>query len=229
MSASRSRAVQQRPAIVKELRVVRPAAAPGQQFVAKLAAPRAVEILRRHRVNDLIESSLRSGICWVAAPAGYGKTTAVVDFIESSGTPHLWFRVDEGDRDIARFFHYLTAALDGHEAPSAMPVFGVEYAEHPLEFARRYIRAFFSRLAAETVLVLDDIHWADTPEFNRVLRVILTELPPALHCICISRTLPPEPLNDSGLGRRLELIEQSAQRSVEASSIRFPPRSKILS
>ena len=51
---------------------------PAQAF-AKLTAPRTPLIVRRPRVLKLIDRSLRSGVCWLAAPAGYGKTTAVVD------------------------------------------------------------------------------------------------------------------------------------------------------
>src|SRR5262245_7891302 len=104
--------------------------------VAKLAAPRAAGIFRRARVLKLIDRSLKSGMCWLAAPAGYGKTTAVVDYLRSTHAPHVWFRVDEGDQDIARFFHYLAQSLRSREAAAGMPVFGVEYAEQPRAFAR---------------------------------------------------------------------------------------------
>src|SRR5687768_16230146 len=125
--------------------------------IAKLAPPRAVEILRRGRVLKLIEHSQEAGVCWLAAPAGYGKTTALVDYLRDRPTPHIWFRVDEGDQDIARFFHYLTNSLPAADA-GTIPVFGVEYAENPGEFARRFFRAYFARLKPGTVLVFDDLH-----------------------------------------------------------------------
>lgn len=49
----------------------------GHHQFAKLSAPRAIDIVRRTRVSGLIEEALRSGRCWLAAPAGYGKTTAL--------------------------------------------------------------------------------------------------------------------------------------------------------
>jgi len=178
--------------------------------VAKLAAPRAIQILRRARVLKQIDRSLRSGMCWLAAPAGYGKTTALVDYLRSTAAPHVWFRIDEGDQDIARFFHYLARSLPSAEAAASMPVFGVEYAEQPKQFARLFFRAYFAQLKPNTILVLDDIHCADTPDFRSILAVMLRELPDTLRCACLSRTLPQEELSDLALRGQLAVIDQSA-------------------
>src|SRR5262249_47557271 len=157
--------------------------------VAKLAMPRAAEVLHRPRVLKLIDRSLKGGMCWVAAPAGYGKTTAVTDYVRGGGLPHVWFRVDESDQDIGRFFHYLAQSLGKALAVADLPVFAVEYAEQPQEFARLFFRAYFARLDPRTTLVLDDLHYADTAEFRAVLAVMLRELPDPLRLICLSRTL----------------------------------------
>ncbi|AZN98379.1 hypothetical protein EJ066_15075 [Mesorhizobium sp. M9A.F.Ca.ET.002.03.1.2] len=149
----------------------------------------------------------RSTICWVAAPAGYGKTTAVIDYLESTEAPHVWFRIDEGDQDIARFFQYLAQSL---ASAGDMPVFGVEYAEQPKEFARRFFRAYFARLKAGTILVLDDLHDADTHEFRTVLSVMFRELPDTIRCVCVSRTLPQEELGDLVLKGQMAVIDRSA-------------------
>jgi LuxR family maltose regulon positive regulatory protein len=182
---------------------------PGTHRIAKLAAPRAAEILRRPRVLRAIGQALDCGVCWVAAPGGYGKTTAVVDFIESAGLPHVWFRVDEGDQDIARFFQYLAQSLGPNASAGSLPVFGVEHAEQPTEFARRFLREYFARLAPGTVLVLDDLHDADTPEFRAMLAVMMRERPDAIGCICASRTLPREGLGDLVLKRQISVVDHA--------------------
>lgn len=180
---------------------------PGTGRIAKLAAPRSARILRRTRVLAAIDRMSRSTICWVAAPAGYGKTTAVIDYLESTEAPHVWIRIDEGDQDIARFFQYLAQSL---VSAGDMPVFGVEYAEQPKEFARRFFRAYFARLEPGTILVLDDLHDADTPEFRTVLSVMFRELPDTVRCICISRTLPQEELGDLVLRGQMAVIDRAA-------------------
>lgn len=181
----------------------------GTGRIAKLAAPRSARILRRNRVLEAIDRVSRSSVCWVAAPAGYGKTTAVIDYLESVEAPHIWYRVDEGDQDIARFFQYLAQSLDSVSAGD-MPVFGVEYAEQPKEFARRFSRAYFARLKPGTILVLDDLHDADTAEFRAVLSEMFRELPDTVRCICVSRTLPQEELGDLILKGKMAVIDRHA-------------------
>lgn len=178
----------------------------GAGRIAKLAAPRSAEVLRRGRVLEAIDRATRSGVCWVAAPAGYGKTTAIVDYLASIDAQHLWYRVDEGDRDIARFFQYLTQSPT---AAGEMPVFGVEYAEQPREFSRRFFRTFFARLKPGTVLVLDDLHDADTPEFRAMLSVMFQELPDTVRCVCGSRTLPQQELGDLVLKSQMAVVDRS--------------------
>ena len=146
-------------------------------------------------------------MCWLAAPAGYGKTTAAVDFLQDSESPHVWYRVDDEDQDVARLFHYL--AMSPGMQKFSLPVFGTEYADNPAGFARLFFRAYFSRLEPTTVIVLDDLHRADSPEFREVLAVLLQELPNTIRCICISRTLPKDAVAELALAGRLPVIGQT--------------------
>src|SRR5690349_24477306 len=107
----------------------------------KLSPPPANRIVRRPRVVRALERALKAGICWVAAPAGYGKTSAVLDYLRKKRGNLIWYRVDEGDQDIASFFHYLTAALTSGRRAPVLPAFGPEYADQPADFARRFFRA----------------------------------------------------------------------------------------
>jgi len=179
------------------------------QAVTKLSAPRAAEILRRPRVLELLNDSLSGGVCWVAAPGGYGKTTAVVDYLRRNNTPHIWFRVDEGDRDIARFFYYLSQSFPTCKAGVAMPVFTEEYAEQPSQFARIFFQAYYAYLNSGLVVVFDDLHRADTADFRSVLAVMLREMPASLRCICLSRSLPDEEAGELLLTGAMGLIDRS--------------------
>ncbi|HET6160248.1 MAG TPA: BTAD domain-containing putative transcriptional regulator [Dongiaceae bacterium] len=180
------------------------------RFVAKLSAPRQARIVPRPRVQELIDDALRAGVCWLAAPAGYGKTTALVDYLHNVGAPYVWFRVDEGDQDIARFYHYLARSLRSAKAVDRMPVFSAEYADRPREFARRFFRAYFEHLEPGTVLAFDDLHYADSADFRGMLAVMLHELPDGIRCVCMSRSLPQEELSDLALRGQIIVIDQSA-------------------
>ncbi len=145
----------------------------------------------------------------MAAPAGYGKTVALIDYLQKTSAPHIWYRVDEGDQDIASFFHYMKLSLTVKHGRRSLPVFGPEYAELPREFARRFFRDYLAKLRPGTLLVLDDLHNADVPQFRAVLAVLLEELPDTLRCACLSRTLPTRELAALELRGRLSLVDQS--------------------
>jgi DNA-binding SARP family transcriptional activator/transposase len=181
--------------------------------LAKLVAPRAARIVRRPRVLSSIDRALRAGACWIAAPAGYGKTLAAIDYLERTRTPHVWYRVDEGDEDIASFFHYMALSAPRARARASLPAFGREYADQPLKFARRFFRAYLARLRPGTVLVLDDVHNADAAAFRAILALLLSELPPqTVRCVCVSRTLPPSELTELTLKGRLAVVDESVLR-----------------
>ncbi|MER8951833.1 hypothetical protein NKH98_03695 [Mesorhizobium sp. M0833] len=185
--------------------------------IAKLSAPRPVGIVSRPRVVALLSQALDSGACWLAAPGGYGKTTAVIDFLEHGGleqgglkqgeSAYNWYRVDTEDQDVARLFHYLTLSLDGRHA--GMPVFGPEYADNSDDFARLFFRTYFSRLDPGTILVLDDLHRADAPGFRRTLAILLRERPNTVRCICTSRMLPEGDVADLVLSGQLPVLNQT--------------------
>jgi ATP/maltotriose-dependent transcriptional regulator MalT len=115
-------------------------------IIAKLAAPRATRIVRRTRVLSAIDRGLRTGACWIAAPAGYGKTLAVTEYLQRTKAPYVWYRVDEDDQDVASFFHYMTLSMQGARVSRALPAFGPEYGDQPLQFARRFFRAYLAKL-----------------------------------------------------------------------------------
>lgn len=176
--------------------------------LAKLSAPQVRHLLPRPRVRACIDLALsRSGCCWLAAPAGYGKTTAAMEVLQAHAGPHAWCRVDEGDQDVASFFHYLAlsvpAAQRGH-----LPTFTPGHAEDVKGFARLFFRAWFGAWPPGALIVLDDLHDADGPLFHLLLITMLQERPPAVSCLLVSRTLPPQALKGMRLDGRLEVIEQ---------------------
>ncbi|HJS22177.1 MAG TPA: AAA family ATPase, partial [Steroidobacteraceae bacterium] len=175
----------------------------------KFLSPRTHRVVRRARVLAAIARALEGGVCWISAPAGFGKTTAVVDYLHAEGARHLWYRVDAGDGDIASFFHYLRLALRGPRATRTLPAFGPEFSDQPAEFARRFFRGYLARVEPGTILVFDDLHEADTAAFNQVLAILLRELPDSLRCVCLSRALPPREIAVDASRARLSVIDHN--------------------
>ena len=181
---------------------------------------RAIALVRRGRVVAAIGHALRSGICWIAAPAGYGKTTSIVDYLRKNTTSHVWHRVDEGDQDIASFFHRLGGLVQPARAARDLPVFGPEYADQPAEFARRFFRTYFHKLRRARLIVFDDLHHGlEVPHFRSMLAVMLEELPENVQCACISRTLPPDELTDLTFKGRLTVVDQTILQFSESEAL----------
>jgi LuxR family maltose regulon positive regulatory protein len=60
-------------------------------------------------LNDGLHTKRR--LTLVSAPAGFGKTTLVVDWLKQLDTPAAWLSLDEADNDLPRFLTYLAAAF----------------------------------------------------------------------------------------------------------------------
>ncbi|MCS6911351.1 MAG: hypothetical protein NZM11_12415, partial [Anaerolineales bacterium] len=57
-------------------------------------------------------------VCLLSAPAGYGKTTLVCDWLAQANTSFAWLTLDEGDNESHRFLSYLAAAI-GNALPKS--------------------------------------------------------------------------------------------------------------
>jgi DNA-binding SARP family transcriptional activator/tetratricopeptide (TPR) repeat protein len=86
----------------------------------KILAPRRRDdLLSRPRLLDLLYELMDLRLVIVAAPAGYGKTSLLVDFVKFSKLPSSWFSLDPLDQEVQRFAAHLIAAIN-----SQFPDFG---------------------------------------------------------------------------------------------------------
>ena len=69
-------------------------------------------MLRPRLIERLNESLHRTpGVTLISAPAGFGKTTLISEWVAGCERPVAWLSLDEGDSDLTRFLTYLVAAL----------------------------------------------------------------------------------------------------------------------
>ena len=66
---------------------------------------------RPHLLEQLDQRCQRP-LTLISAPAGYGKTSLVISWMEASDSPNAWVSLDEGDNDLQLFLSYLLAAIN---------------------------------------------------------------------------------------------------------------------
>ncbi len=73
-------------------------------------------IVLRPRLIERMSEGMRGKLTLISAPAGFGKTTLVSEWIGGCGRPVAWISLDEGDNDPVRFLSYLIAGLQTIQA-----------------------------------------------------------------------------------------------------------------
>ncbi len=168
-------------------------------LATKLHRPRPTSnLVARPRLTDRLDGGLRNGhrLFLVAAPAGYGKTTLVADWLGKTGLPCAWLSLDEADNDPLRFFTYVVAALQ--------KALGSELAQPPPDAfsmmpqsAEALVYPVINDLAAvdrPVLLALDDYHVIMATAIQEAMVFLLEHAPPNLHLVVLTRADPPFPL-----------------------------------
>jgi ATP/maltotriose-dependent transcriptional regulator MalT/DNA-binding SARP family transcriptional activator len=193
---------------VTSSRRARPPPAPARQpLPAKLARPSANGLIPRERLFARLDQTPASPITWVSGPGGAGKTSFVSTYVEARGLDCLWYQVDASDADLASATHYLRLAVAGF-AGAPLPAFtAADYAAFDL-FARRFCEAFFARLTAPLVIVLDNYQEvARDARFHDLVVALLDHLPEHVRVVALSRAEPPPALAKWSLHPRFATIE----------------------
>jgi len=156
---------------------------------AKLNAPTINQkIIKREKVTQKLQQSVDYKLTLVTAPAGSGKTTAVVSYLAEAGLPFAWLSLDESDNDPVRIWKYIIASMRG------VGNFGEAFWEIPvsLELIRSNILANMVldklyMLPGETVMVLDDFHLIDNEIIQSSLAYFIKYLPSHFRMMILSR------------------------------------------
>ena len=161
-------------------------------LVTKLQPPRTAPIASRTRL--LMKLSQPASVTLVTAPAGTGKTTAVLDWFRRCTTPTSWLTMDDEDNDPYRFTAYLSSAL-GQPCESIS-----------IERALVSLINHIAQSRQTHALVLDDYHFIVNPEAHQIVAFLLEHLPTNLHLIVIGRVQPALPLARQRVAGRLNHI-----------------------
>src|SRR6266480_5457457 len=185
-------------------------------LATKLYLPRLrPNVVSRPRLIERLNEGLHRKLILISAPAGFGKTTLVSEWVEGIERPTAWLSLDEGDNDPTRFLTYLVAALQTIAAPIGEGVLGVLQSSQPPppEAMLTALLNEITTLPDHFVLVLDDYHVIDAKPVDQALTYLVEHLPPQMHLVIATREDPQLPL--ARLRARGHLIE------LRAADLRF--------
>jgi ATP/maltotriose-dependent transcriptional regulator MalT/DNA-binding SARP family transcriptional activator len=188
----------------------------GGVATSKFAVPRRRDdIVRRPRLNGFIDAAVGGKGILVAAPAGYGKTTLVVDWLSTSDFAAVWVSLDAWDNELPAFARAVAAAIR-LRFDIDVPL-GDERFWQPRTIATVLINAIAEQ-DDYVVLVLDDVHAVESSaDIMATLGYVLERAPENLHIVMTSRTRPPIP----SLAR---LIARREVSTIGAADLAFSPR-----
>lgn len=164
-------------------------------LVTKIDPPRIRQgHVPRHELIARLRQGLDRRLTLVAAPAGWGKTSLLAEWLAGEeDADFAWLTLDEDDNDPARFWAYTAAALRraGIDVPAAFEA-AVAAPGTPIgEVAAPLLINALAGAAREHVLVLDDYHLVTDPEIHAGVRFLLDHLPRASHLAIATRREPP--------------------------------------
>jgi LuxR family transcriptional regulator, maltose regulon positive regulatory protein len=147
-------------------------------------------ILRREHINVQLREVYHHPLTLVTAAMGYGKTTAVRDFLVQQQAKHIWLYAENDETSAQNIWHSLTRQL-GKVEPELGRRLGAW--GFPTDSSQRdRILDYMEDLlhGTDTVLVLDDYHHVHSPEVDEIVERVVRKSIPGFHIILISRTRP---------------------------------------
>jgi LuxR family maltose regulon positive regulatory protein len=173
--------------------------------------------VRRSQLIARLTQGAEGPLTLVSAPAGFGKTTLLVQWLSASTTSVAWLSLDAEENDPARFLTYLVAAVQ-----TLVPTIGAGVMEvlqspqpPPIEALLTTLLNDFTRIPDPFVLVLDDYHLIEAQAVDQVLTALVEHLPPQVHLVLATREDPSLPL--ARWRARGQLTE------LRAADLRFTP------
>ena len=157
------------------------------KFRAPAAGP---DVVHRERLTALIEEATERPVTVITAPPGAGKTVACAGWsaVRARSRRIAWLSLDEGDRDPARFWACVTAALAAGGTALAAPL--VPRSREARDDLPSDLVNTVRKLSSPVVLVIDDVHLLADSEVLPGLALLIHQAPAALRLILCGRSAP---------------------------------------
>jgi len=189
---------------------------------SKLLVPSPAGLLHRPRLCRAIEQGLECKLTLLSAPAGYGKTSALVDFAQHSPVEVCWYTADERDRDLGTFIEYLVGSIRerfpgfGERTLAALAALAGGLLRDPTGIVGELVNEMIE-VGAPFVVVVDNYEALDGAfGLRRFIHRLLEVLPSNCHLMLGSRVLPDVPIT--------QLVAKRQLVGLTAQHLRFDPQ-----
>jgi len=176
-----------------------------------IVRPRLREFLNHELTQEDVFNRKLTLIC---APAGYGKTSLAIDWINTLELPVAWLSLDEKDNDPIRFLTYLVNTFRQIFPEVGGPSLGMLQAPQP-PTPEELLVPLFNEIAAISmpiIFVMDDYHVIHTASIHQFLNFLVDYQPQQMHTTIISREDPPLPIHRLRARGQMVEVRQDAIR-----------------
>jgi LuxR family maltose regulon positive regulatory protein len=163
----------------------------------KLYVPRVrPDLVPRPHLVGRLSAGLHRKLTLVSAPAGFGKTTLLSEWVAGCGQPVAWVSLDGDDNDPTRFWSYFIAALQTvHPGVGEASLAALQSPHSPsIETLLTGLINQVAEIPDPFALVLDDFHMITASQVHDALTFLLDNHPLQMHLVLSSRADPPWPL-----------------------------------
>lgn len=163
-------------------------------LATKLFVPRpGTRKVHRPELIDKLNDYRDYRVTLLSAPAGFGKTTIVAQWVDQLDSPIAWLSLDEKDNDPYIFLHYLILAIQSVESSIGISVIRALQTSPKQALTSILIPLLneISIMKEQLCLILDDYHCITSHEVHEILSYMLEHQPPQLHIVLSTRADPP--------------------------------------
>ena len=157
------------------------------------------DAIRRPRLHRFLDAGLMGRLTLVSAPAGFGKTTLILSWLQQKERPFAWVSLAESDNDPVQFWNYIITAIQS--VSESLDETAAEMLQQaPIVPLENVVIALVNDiveqqsdtdLSTPLLLVLDDYHLIEEGAIHKSLNFFLDHLPPAIHLVITTRIDPP--------------------------------------
>jgi len=152
--------------------------------------------ISRSRLIKRVDEGFGRKLTLISAPAGYGKSTLLADWVYQKKIATAWLSVDANDNDPLQFLTYVILGLQRLKVDTGKAALTLLKSPQPPPIESILVNLIneVRRIPTDYALVLDDYHSIDAKPIHDMIAFLLDHLPERMHLIIATRSDPPFPL-----------------------------------